>query len=97
MVINLAKINKLSSSEIALLKQKMNELDLDEKTKNELAVALLSSTPLHVDYKLFTDILDQALLIENMNSLATAVGLISPEEKLYIYQIKLNLQTNAGI
>jgi uncharacterized protein (DUF697 family) len=89
-LINLAKINGLSSAETAFLNQKMEEFNLSEMTKNELAMALLSNKTLPIDYKLFSDGLDKALLIENMNSLAAADGLTA-EEKLYIDEVKLSL------
>ncbi|MFN5209256.1 MAG: hypothetical protein ACK5D8_07180 [Bacteroidota bacterium] len=91
-LINLAKIDGLSSIEIDFIKSKIEALCKSPDVKNEILLKLMSDENLDIDYSIFSSDIDKALLIENLNNLATFDQLVTSDEKHYIDEVKRKLK-----
>jgi len=90
-LVNLAKIDGLSSIEIEFIKAKIDVVVKSPEVKNEFLLKLLSNDSFEIDYGVFSNELDKALLIENLNSLASEDELVTPEEKMFIEKVKSSI------
>jgi len=90
-LVNLAKVDGLDKEEIQFLKNRLNELGVDQEKKLTLTSEILSDDLLSVDFDLLSNPLDILFITENMRILSEVDGTVSVEEAAYIDQVKLNL------